>query len=287
MILTGISDEAGHSIDRQIEAHRRLGWNALELRCVNELNAAGDLPDAQFDEAAGKIEDAGFQVTCFASAIGNWSRNIKDDFAVDRRELETAIPRMKRLGARFMRTMSWVGKGATEEEWRDETIRRYKELARIAEDGDVILAHENCTGWAGESAENMLRLLDEVGGEHLTLIYDTGNTVGHGFEPWSFYRTVKERIAYVHVKDAARKADPAEATNYRYVGEGDAMVYETLKDFLSTTDYDGVISIEPHVAKLVHRADIVPNEEQMFESYLEYGRKFIALVEKVLKDIGR
>src|SRR5690606_25669333 len=121
-----------------------------------------NLPDADFDRAAKAILAAGMSVTGFGSQIGNWSRHIMDDFGQDVRELRTAMPRMRRVGARFIRTMSWKGDGVDEAVWRKETLRRYRELTRIAADSGIVLAHENCTGWGGLSAANMRALIEEI-----------------------------------------------------------------------------------------------------------------------------
>jgi len=279
MILTGIADEAGNGIDRQIEAHKELGWDTIELRLVDGKNVAGELPDAEFERVAERLEAASMTAAGFASAIGNWARNIADDFARDVEELTTAIPRMRRLGATHIRTMSWVGEGADEDHWHTETVRRYRELARIAADGGVYLAHENCTGWGGLSGANMRRLLEEVDSEHLVVLYDTGNTVSHGQEPWEFYTSVKDLIRYVHVKDCRRDPAGGSSEAYAYCGTGDAQVSEVLTDLLAD-GYDGTISIEPHVSKIVHQAGQAPSEDEMYASYLKYARMFQQLVER-------
>ena len=72
MFLSGISDEAGGSIDVQIQAHQELGWNHLELRMIDGVNLTS-LPDQKFDEVYEKVTAAGMKVSCFASAIGNWA----------------------------------------------------------------------------------------------------------------------------------------------------------------------------------------------------------------------
>ena len=279
MIVTGIADEAGADLRTQIRAHQELGWDAIELRLVDGDNCAGALSDEKFEQVAEQIEAAGMQVTCFASAIGNWSRNIRDDFQTDVDELKTAIPRMQRFGAKFIRAMSWVGEGVPEAEWRDEGIRRYRELAAMAEDGDIYLAHENCTGWGGLSAANMIEFVDAAESDHVVILYDIGNAVSHGYTPWDFYTTLKGRIRYVHVKDAKKNPEGGSSDRFRYPGEGDAMVPEILADLIAS-GYDGVISIEPHVAAIVHSGE-KSSPEEMYQSYITYGRKLMAILDDI------
>lgn len=269
--LTGIADEAGRDIDTQIGAHKELGWDAIELRLIDGKNAAGDLPEADFQRAAERIEAAGLQVTGFASAIGNWSRKIEDDFQRDLDELRTAIPRMHRVGARFIRIMTWVGGAVEEHEWRDEAIRRCRELARMAADGGIWLAHENCTGWGGLSAQNMRALIEAVDSPNLVTLFDIGNTVGYGFDTMAFYRDIKDLIRYVHIKDARRNPEGGGSEDFTYPGEGDAHVREILADLIGS-GYAGVVSIEPHVASIVHKGTTDASPEEVRSSYIRYGR---------------
>ena len=282
--LSGIADEAGVAVADQIRAHGALGWRAIELRTVGDRNVAGDLPDADFERVAEAIEAAGLTVTAFASAIGNWSRSITGDFQQDIDELRTAAGRMRRLGVRYIRTMSWVGEGVDEACWRDTAIGRYRELARIAQGEGVVLAHENCTGWGGLGPQQTRALIEAVGSDHLVTLFDIGNTISHGHDPWAFYQGVRDLIGYVHVKDCRWAADCGRSQDYVYPGEGDAMVLPILKDLLAG-GYHGVISIEPHVARVIHVAGATPDAGQMYDAYLRYARAFEALIAQAQREV--
>ena len=52
------------------------------------------------------------------------------------------------------------------------------------------------------------------------------------------------------------------------------------KDLLAN-GYDGVISIEPHLAVVHHDPGIQAPEDIKFANYFEYGRRFMQLVEDV------
>jgi sugar phosphate isomerase/epimerase len=172
MMISGIADEAGSDIKTQISAQKKLGWDAIELRLVDGVNVAGEMSDSCFDEVRKEIEKSRLTVTAFASAIGNWSRHVKEDFKVDLNELATAVGRMRSMGVRGIRVMSWKGDGIPESEWRTEVLRRCRELAKIAEDAGVVLLHENCVGWGGLSAENMVILKNEVHSPPFKFLYD-------------------------------------------------------------------------------------------------------------------
>ena len=279
MFFSGISDESGQPIQTQIQAHAELGWKHLELRAVDSVNLT-QLSDAAFDAVYAAVTEAGMGVSCFSSAIANWARPVTGDFAVDVDDLKRAIPRMHRFGTPFIRVMSYPNdpkEPVEEREWRREAIRRTKELSRIAEDGGITMVHENCSGWGGLSAENSNILLGEVDSPALKVVFDTGNPVTYGQDAWEYYQTVRKDIVYVHIKDA-RKVDGQDI--YTYCGEGNGCVREIVADLLKT-GYDGGFSIEPHLAAVIHTGQKADNARQLYESYTEYGRRLMKLVEEV------
>ena len=82
MYFTGISDEAGGPIERQIAAHQELGWSSLELRGIDSVNLTA-IDDDIFDHVFRSVEEAGMKVCCFASQLANWGRPINNDFQAD------------------------------------------------------------------------------------------------------------------------------------------------------------------------------------------------------------
>jgi sugar phosphate isomerase/epimerase len=150
MTITGIADEGSPELKDQIRIHRELGWNTLELRLIGKTNICA-IDDQAFDRVYAALQEERMKVICFASSIANWARPITSDFQTDVEELKRAMPRMQRLGTRFIRVMSYPNDGLSEGEWRKEAIRRMKELARMAAGGDVVMVHENCSGWGGSS----------------------------------------------------------------------------------------------------------------------------------------
>jgi len=277
VIITGISDEAGKDIKTQIKAHKQLGWSALELRLHNGINVSTtDFSDSDFDKIRKTIEENEITVTGFGSAIGNWSRPIRGDFQKDIDDLKVAAKRMQILGTKFIRTMTWVPDEDDMLYSKNEAIRRYKELVKIAEDTGIFIAHENCTGWGGLTPENMIELKETIDSPNLKLLYDTGNVAAHGDDPWTFFTGMRNNIDYVHIKDSTvKKGDKQE---FKYVGEGEALVKDILTVLIKEDKYDGVISIEPHVSQIVHESGNIPSEEEMFSSYIKYGKMLESII---------
>lgn len=277
MFYSGISDEAGQPIAVQIKAHKELGWDHLELRMVDGTNIT-QITDEAFEAVCEAVGAAGMKVSCFGSAIANWARPITCDPQIDISDLQRSIPRMHKLGTKFIRVMSYPNdpnQPIEEAAWRKEAIARMKTLAKIAEDGGIILAHENCSGWGGLCAENSNILLGEVASPALRVVYDTGNPVSYKQDAWEYYQAVQDHIVYVHIKDA--NLVDGEAV-YCYCGEGQGFVKETIADLLAN-GYDGGFSIEPHLAAVIHTGATTDNKDELYNSYTEYGRRLMAIVE--------
>lgn len=280
MILTGISDEAGKDILTQIKAHKDLGWGTLELRLHNGANASTPrCSDGEFNVIRNALEQHGMGISCFASAIGNWSRNIRGDFSIDVADLKLAAKRMKQVGTRYIRIMTWV---PDETDWpytRKEAIRRCRELAKIAEEEDILIAHENCTGWGGMTADNMVELKTEVDSPCFVLLYDTGNVPAYGMDPWAFFQGIRGHFEYIHIKDA--RINRGQGQQFAFVGEGEGMISEILKAAVREDGYNGILSIEPHIASIVHQDSNQQDSILMYETYLKYGRMLEELVRRI------
>ncbi|NQZ59206.1 MAG: sugar phosphate isomerase/epimerase [Lentisphaeraceae bacterium] len=285
MYLTGFADEASQDLDKQILATKELGWNAIESRNINGKNIH-DISDEDFEAVCAKLEAADVKINCFGSAIGNWAKNINDSFDITLAEVERAIPRMKRLGTKLIRIMSYA-RCEGEEQYKAERFTRLTEVVRLFNDNGLTPVHENCMNYGGMSWKHTLELIENVPG--LKLIFDTGNSPfmkdfakgGDVWQDsWEFYSNIKEYIHYVHIKDSLNPL-PGEKEKYTMPGEGQGYVREILKD-LQARSYDGGISIEPHLAAIFHdpAALNTPNDKS-YGLYVEYGQKLM----NILKDI--
>ncbi len=277
MEFSGIADEAGAPIETQIKAHNELGWKFIEVRNTAQ-GCITDVDDAEFDRIFGLVTDAGLKISCFASQIGNWSRTIGGDFEIDRSELARAIPRMQRAGTRFIRIMSWRPDETPEAEWKAEALRRIAELVKMAEDGGIMISHENCTGWASHAPANTLEMLDTIKSPALGLIYDTANPLQHGQNTMEFATGLKDHVDYLHIKDW--KLVDGGGGHGVWPGEGDSEVREQLA-MIFATGYDGFVSIEPHIAAIIHEAKEADDADAAYAGYVEYGRRMMTLVDEV------
>ena len=277
----GVADEAGASIERQIAAHRELGWPQIELRSVDGVPLA-ELPSERAEAVVRAVRDARLETPAICSTIGSWSSSIDAPFERDVRELETLARLAGELGARAIRVMSYPGDGRPESDWRREVVRRLRELAERAEQHGLMLLHENCHGWAGTSAERALDLVESVASPALRLLFDVGNPVAHGYDGVAYLEATAALVEHVHLKDAVRTGPGADDVVFVPPGEGEARVLDCLA-VLARAGFAGTLSAEPHVALVYHRGDRPP-DGVLTDSYVEYGRRLAELLAR--HDLG-
>lgn len=287
MYLTGIADEASQNIETQIEVTRQLGWNAIESRFIDGKNIH-DLSEEAFDKVCETLDGSGVHINAFGSAIANWGKDVRDDFAITEAEINRTIPRMKKLGTKFVRVMSYkVVEGV--DLMVTERIKRLQLILDAFTAEGITVVHENCMNYGGMSWQNTLALIDALPG--MKLVYDTGNPVfnrdrskegNHWQDPWEFYQNVKEHIAYVHIKDCLNPSpENGNKEVYTYPGDGQGRILDVLTD-LKKSGYDGGISIEPHLAAVFHDADSnTGSKEDPFEIYLKYGRQLMGMLDSI------
>ena len=288
MYLTGIADEASQDIEQQIKATKELGWNAIESRFINGKNIH-DISEDEFNLVCDALDGSGVFINAFGSAIGNWGKDVRDDFSITEEEIGRAIPRMKALGAKFVRIMSYKVLDQ-DNQLVEERIRRLRVIVDSFSSEGITAVHENCMNYGGMSWQHTMELIEAV--PNLKLVFDTANPAfnrdrskeGQPWQdPWEFYNQVKEHIAYVHIKDCLNpKPESNNQEVYVYPGEGDGCVKEIITD-LQASGYEGGISIEPHLAAVFHDADSQNKTDQdPKEIYVRYGKHLM----EILREIG-
>lgn len=128
-----------------------------------------------------------------------------DSGVIDEALLTQQIPAAAALGARVLRVMLssiLEGARATIPEGWDALlagkIAALQRLRPLAEQYHVILAPEN---HQDATSADLLRICEEVGGEHIGVTLDAVNPLAVGEEPLAFARALGNRIVNVHLKD--------------------------------------------------------------------------------------
>jgi len=292
--LTGFADEASDSIEDQVAVLKRLGWNSIELRAVNNM-LAHDLEESEFNHVLDVLENNEINVVCLGSSIANWGAPVDSDFKITQERVKRTIDRMKRLDTKMVRIMSYklehdeAGHLSTDQHL-DQRIERLNYICQAFLDNDLIPVHENCYTYGGLSYEHTLHLLDKIPG--LKLVFDTGNpplTIdGRTSFPYSmqdsyeFYSHVKQHIVHVHIKDAKIGADGKEELFY-FPGEGDGQIQKIVNELEHIDGYKGYYSIEPHMEVVFHDSSAHSTKEKRVENFVDYGKRF----EKILYTISQ
>ncbi|MFD1146202.1 sugar phosphate isomerase/epimerase family protein [Saccharothrix hoggarensis] len=266
-VLAGITDEAAPDLAGQLAVLAELGWSHVELRTVDG-RAVAHLDDAEFAGLAKTLAAHDVRAVCLASRIGGWARPVNAPFEHDLAELDVLLRRCAELGTRYVRIMSYPNAGLSERRWRDRVVARVSLLAERAGTAGVVLLHENCSGWAGTSAERALELLAAVDNPALRLLFDTGNGVAHGYDGHAMLREVVSHVEHVHVKDAVGD---------RFVppGAGHARVADCV-ELLRAHGYRGAWSLEPHVSLLPHESGALAPDAAA--AFVAAGRAMAGLV---------
>jgi len=291
MTLIGIGDEGANTIDGQIRATQELGWKFIEMRGVEVPGYPKanfhEIPDAAFDLAVAKLQAAGLGVYCFGSTIMNWAKTVETPFEVTVAEVKRAIPRMRRLGTKFVRIMSFKPRD-------DEAVTppvvfaRVREVTKMFLDAGLQPVHENCMNYGGMSWQHALELLDKCPG--LKWVFDTANPIFNADrrgpqpwprqDPWEFWTHLRDHTAHIHIKDATWNPAKNDA-DYNWPGEGAGRVRDILRDAFAR-GYDAGISIEPHMVVVFHDTHAkAANDDATRANFVEYGRRLEKLIQKV------
>lgn len=281
--FTGFTDEAERSLDGQISTLREVGWSAIELRLIDGKNIC-DFTDEEWKRTWDRLQKEQIQLVGFGGQIGNWARPIDSDFSLDIDELKRVAPRMRQAGTKFLRIMSYPNSESnplSRSEWRNEAVRRLKELAKIAEGEGIILGHENCSGY-GETPEGYLDLVEAVNSPALQLIFDTGNNSLHDNNTevtWNYYQKCREQITHIHIK-CAKPGENGDDFVTCYVDE-DPVQKRILKD-LGATGYDGWLSIEPHIKAAIHAGQDVDDSGEGRVVWVNFAKGLEGLVSEIV-----
>jgi sugar phosphate isomerase/epimerase len=149
------------------------------------------------------------------------------------------------LGTQLVRVFSFfVPPGEPPERHRQQVIDRMCALTQIAEDRELILAHENEKEIYGDRPERCADLITAVGSPAFRATFDAANFVQCGVRPHTEgYGLLRPYLVYLQVKDAL-----AATGEVVPAGQGDGQVRETLTA-LRDSGFEGYVSLEPHLGQ--------------------------------------
>lgn len=230
--LCAFADEADQLLTGQIAAMQRNGISLLEIRGVDGENISA-LSPAKVKEVAHLLKENGLAVWSIGSPTGKIK--LSDDWNAHVDSFRGMLDAAAVFGTKAFRMFSFYD--AQDE--KNEVIDRLGLLCDMAKGYDVKLCHENEKGIFGDTPERTKELLDAL--PQLGGIFDPANFIQCGAEILPAWELLKDRIDYLHVKDAMADGTVVPA------GYGLGHLGTVVPDFLSRGGQ--VLTVEPHLAE--------------------------------------
>ena len=243
--LSAFADEISPDLDEQIAVLSSEKVRFLDLRGVWNTNVL-DLSDQQVTRVKETLDAHGIGVAAIGSPIGKVP--IDSSFNEHLHLFERAITVAQALQTPYIRIFSFYPPAASDRgainpaEYRDEVLRRLREMTARARAAAVILLHENEKDIYGDTIARCVDLLQGINDAHFQAVFDPANFIQCGQTPYpDAYEAIRPWLRYVHVKDARSDGSVVPA------GEGVSHWPELLQR-LRADGYDGFLSLEPHLA---------------------------------------
>ena len=228
--LSAFADEADAKLSGQIEALGRNGVGYVELRGINGTNIAKVTED-EAREYKKQLDEGGIKVWSIGSPIGKIK--ITDDLDSHIELLRHVCRLAVIFGTDKVRMFSFYD-AYDKEELVFSTLCR---MVAVANEYGVKLYHENEKEIYGDTAERVLRLIENVKG--LYFIYDPANFIESGEHPSVTLDQLFDAMGYFHIKDAmwdGKAIVPA--------GCGDGQIPKLVS---MIGERDVTLSVEPHL----------------------------------------
>ena len=240
LVLSAFADEYDRDFETQLKALNSFEIEYIEPRFVNKKNIS-ELDKNEVVKVKKMLDCYGIKVSSIGSPLGKISLDGDMDGHMEtaKRVFDTA----NELGTKNVRIFSFYPPKDSDkkiEDMRSEVMYALERMVGIAEAHGILLCHENEAKIYGESAEMCLDIMKSFGGR-MRSVFDMGNFTLEHHDPMEAYSMLKEHIEYFHIKDAlcAGAIVPA--------GKGEARIAEILSDFVSDTDRDVFVTLEPHL----------------------------------------
>lgn len=243
--ITGFADEIAHDLDEQISLLSKLQIKHVEFRSAWGTKVL-DLSEEQLAEAKAKLDAAGISLSAVGSDLGKIQ--IADPFEEHLERARHGVEVAKFFGAKNIRMFSFfMPENEDPSNYREEVLSRTRAMVDLAEAGGITLLHENEKGIYGDSPERVKDLITSIDSPNYRAIYDAANFVQTGFAPFDeAWPVVKDFVDYVHIKDATIPNGSEPLGIIKPAGQGDGQ-YPELLSALQAENYNGFLSIEPHL----------------------------------------
>jgi len=251
-----ITDEICQDATRALDLVVQWGVDTVELRTAWGKNLV-DLDQPETARLEELVRSRGLAVAAIASpflkcwlddsrrpAPGDAFFSPARNYTEHLESLDRAIDLAQRFGTNLIRCFAFWREPEGAAVW-PRILERFETPVRRAQRAGVTLVVENESSTNVGTGADIARLVSDVGSPHLRGLWDPGNAMYAGEEPFpSGYQAVRQHLAHVHVKDVLRT--PATGT-LRTMPPGQGQVdYVSQLRALTRDGYAGVLTLEPH-----------------------------------------
>ncbi|HKM04412.1 MAG TPA: sugar phosphate isomerase/epimerase family protein [Lachnospiraceae bacterium] len=240
-IISGFSDEISSNFKEQLREIKALNIAYIEIRGVNGKN----IKDHTLEEVKilkKDLDQAGIEISAIGSPIGKI--NIKDAFEPEFDSFKHIVEIAKILETNYIRIFSFYMKENETIQYRDEVMKRLKQMTEYVKGTDIILLHENEKGIFGDVPQRCLDIVTTIDSPNLKLIFDPANFVQCQVKNYpDAFNTLKDHVIYYHMKDAKLRDGQVMP-----VGYGDGNLKELIQS-LDQSGFHGFLSLEPHLGQ--------------------------------------
>lgn len=237
LILSAFADEYADGLKEQCEVLSKFGIKNIELRGVNGKNVSL-LTEKEAKEVKKTLDAYDIKVSSIGSPIGKV--DIKSDLAEHFEMAKRIFKTANILGTKNVRIFSFYSKETPFEECKNEIYMALEKLLSLSDSAGLTLCHENEALIYGESPEKCLEIVKYFNGR-IKCVFDMGNFVLDGYEPFLAYKMLFDYIKYFHIKDALYAGAIVPP------GKGEAKIKEILDDWKKNNIKDAFITLEPHL----------------------------------------
>lgn len=286
--ISGFSDEIASDFQTQLKTVNELGMSYISLRGINDKNIGDYSVEMIKKDVLPRLKQWDIGVSSIGSPIGKIYINDEDAFQKQLATLKTLCEISQLLNCQYIRIFSfYIPKEDNFDAYKDIVVSKLKAFARIAEQYNIILLHENEKDIFGDIARRCKLILDEVNSPNFKAIFDFANFVQCGENTQECYDLLSDDIAYIHIKDAVYK------DNFNVLcGTGDGQIESILVQFFES-GYQGFLTLEPHLVvfdaikdlELEHSTETIQNSAAK-DGAEGYKMQYEALL-KILSNINK
>lgn len=222
VILSAFLDESvpvedRKDLEQQLLVGQALGLKFWTPRFVYDAAAGANanivsLAPEKVQAIAARSRELGFQIGCIGTAVGKVKLvDVSDGNAAPYRTpaqhlevLRQAIAVAQTCGAKFLRAFSFYPpRGADPEAYYGQALDRLAAMTAECQRAGVIYLLEPEPHLIGYNSAMMLRLVHDIGSDHLLINPDAANMHVQGYDGYAEYLKVAQagKLGFMHIKD--------------------------------------------------------------------------------------